>query len=106
MRCVAFFFFRAEDGIRDGHVTGVQTCALPICVKEVAMQLRNALAMGADRGIRVDTADEQLDSDLVARIVAKVVEREKPDLLLMGKQAVDAAANQLPQTVAGRLGGP
>src|SRR5439155_8439635 len=28
-----FFFFQAEDGIRDGHVTGVQTCALPICVR-------------------------------------------------------------------------
>src|SRR5215510_15682262 len=28
--CAAFFFFQAEDGIRDGHVTGVQTCALPI----------------------------------------------------------------------------
>src|SRR6266508_3446601 len=29
--CVSLFFFQAEDGIRDGHVTGVQTCALPIC---------------------------------------------------------------------------
>src|SRR5207253_3736290 len=29
-----FFFFQAEDGIRDGHVTGVQTCALPICTGE------------------------------------------------------------------------
>src|SRR5207253_5221427 len=28
---VLYFFFQAEDGIRDGHVTGVQTCALPIC---------------------------------------------------------------------------
>src|SRR5215208_3496516 len=28
-----FFFFQAEDGIRDGHVTGVQTCALPICIR-------------------------------------------------------------------------
>src|SRR5207253_4598284 len=28
--CILFFFFQAEDGIRDGHVTGVQTCALPI----------------------------------------------------------------------------
>src|SRR5439155_5280246 len=28
---LGFFFFQAEDGIRDGHVTGVQTCALPIC---------------------------------------------------------------------------
>src|SRR6266508_1676494 len=31
MYLVKFFFFQAEDGIRDGHVTGVQTCALPIC---------------------------------------------------------------------------
>src|SRR5207253_8613817 len=30
-RCKRCFFFQAEDGIRDGHVTGVQTCALPIC---------------------------------------------------------------------------
>src|SRR5690625_7275503 len=30
MRLLSFFFFQAEDGIRDGHVTGVQTCALPI----------------------------------------------------------------------------
>src|SRR5439155_20777869 len=30
---IVFFFFQAEDGIRDGHVTGVQTCALPICFK-------------------------------------------------------------------------
>src|SRR5690606_40880221 len=29
--CIFFFFFQAEDGIRDFHVTGVQTCALPIC---------------------------------------------------------------------------
>src|SRR5437870_13428985 len=29
--CKIYFFFQAEDGIRDGHVTGVQTCALPIC---------------------------------------------------------------------------
>src|SRR5690625_6035284 len=31
MIVLLFFFFQAEDGIRDGHVTGVQTCALPIC---------------------------------------------------------------------------
>src|SRR5207253_3611206 len=30
---ILFFFFQAEDGIRDGHVTGVQTCALPICTE-------------------------------------------------------------------------
>src|SRR5207253_7465592 len=31
LKMLVFFFFQAEDGIRDGHVTGVQTCALPIC---------------------------------------------------------------------------
>src|SRR5215510_7371339 len=35
---VAFFFFQAEDGIRDGHVTGVQTCALPISVPPAERQ--------------------------------------------------------------------
>src|SRR6266702_8199270 len=33
-----FFFFQAEDGIRDGHVTGVQTCALPICGRGIVMR--------------------------------------------------------------------
>src|SRR5689334_23840775 len=33
IRCLLFFFFQAEDGIRDGTVTGVQTCALPIFIK-------------------------------------------------------------------------
>src|SRR5690606_40496088 len=34
--CLFFFFFQAEDGIRDFHVTGVQTCALPIWVKQLS----------------------------------------------------------------------
>src|SRR6266508_5003345 len=34
-----FFFFQAEDGIRDGHVTGVQTCALPISLDVLAQQI-------------------------------------------------------------------
>src|SRR5439155_9227176 len=34
-----FFFFQAEDGIRDGHVTGVQTCALPICFGRASVQV-------------------------------------------------------------------
>src|SRR5207253_7368843 len=54
--CKCFFFFQAEDGIRDGHVTGVQTCALPISSRLVpivaARKLRDArprtLCRGAD----------------------------------------------------------
>src|SRR5207253_6622894 len=41
--CSFVFFFQAEDGIRDGHVTGVQTCALPICgVRALAARRRHA----------------------------------------------------------------
>src|SRR5438876_4876536 len=39
-----FFFFQAEDGIRDGRVTGVQTCALPICRNEITPPPRRARA--------------------------------------------------------------
>src|SRR5215208_7459081 len=42
---ILFFFFQAEDGIRDGHVTGVQTCALPILVRE---NIVRHVEMGAD----------------------------------------------------------
>lgn len=92
---------KADTGDKLGEII-----VLSIGPKEVSMQMRNALAMGADRGIRVESADEQLDSDSVARIVAAVIEREKPDLVLLGKQAVDGDANQVPQIVAGLLGWP
>ena len=51
-------------------------------------------------------SDDTLDSEQVARLVAAVVDKEKPDLVLMGKQAVDGDANQVAQLVAGYLGWP
>ena len=45
---VAVFFFQAEDGIRDVAVTGVQTCALPICYEKIAVELRNIIGIGFD----------------------------------------------------------
>jgi electron transfer flavoprotein beta subunit len=92
---------KADSGEKLGEVV-----VLSLGTKDVATQMRNALAMGADRGVRVEAADGDLDSDTVARAVAAVVAREKPDLLLMGKQAVDGDANQVPQIVAGLLGWP
>jgi electron transfer flavoprotein beta subunit len=83
-----------------------EVVVLSIGPKDVTTQMRSALAMGADRGIRVESTDAELDSDTVARIVCAVVAREKPDLLLMGKQAVDGDSNQVPQIVAGILGWP
>src|SRR5439155_2915708 len=45
--CIFFFFFQAEDGIRDGHVTGVQTCALPISCGARARRRRGRARSGA-----------------------------------------------------------
>jgi len=52
--------------------------------KETETTLRGALATGADRAIRVDATDDQLDGDVVARALKAIAEKEKPDLILCG----------------------
>jgi electron transfer flavoprotein beta subunit len=74
--------------------------------KEAEMTLRAALATGADRAIRVDATDDQLDGDLVARALKALVDKEKPDLVLCGKQEVEGDANQVGQLLAEYLGWP
>jgi electron transfer flavoprotein beta subunit len=68
-------------------------------------QVRTALAMGLDRAIRIDDC-RVLDSYATARILTGLVQREKPDLVLMGKQAIDTDANQTGQMLAGLLNWP
>jgi len=68
-------------------------------------QLRTGLAMGADRAILV-RADKPLDTLAIARIMAKVVGDEKPDLVIIGKQAIDDDSNQVGQMLAEMLGWP
>ena len=68
-------------------------------------QLRTGLAMGADRAILVKT-DAALDSLALARILAKVVGDEKPELVILGKQAIDDDSNQVGQMLAEMLGWP
>ena len=91
-----------ESGTRDGGEVVVVT----IGPEDAAQQLRSALAMGADRAIRVDAEDKSLDSRVVVQVLSKIIEQEKPDLILMGKQAVDGDANQVGQMLAGKLGVP
>ena len=74
--------------------------------KEAAQTLRQALAMGADSGLLFEATDEQLDGDLVARALVKVVEKEQPDLVVLGKQAVDGDSNQVAQVLGELLGWP
>jgi len=68
-------------------------------------QARTAFAMGADRVMRVDD-DRALDPYAVSRLLKAVVEREQPNLVLMGKQAVDDDCNQAGQMLAGLLDWP
>ncbi len=67
--------------------------------------IRTALAMGADRGVLVET-DVELQPLAVAKLLKAVVEKEKPDLVILGKQAIDDDANQTGQMLAALLGWP
>lgn len=68
-------------------------------------QLRTGLAMGADRAILVK-ADSPLDTLAIARVIAKIASDEKPELIIIGKQAIDDDSNQVGQMVAELLGWP
>jgi electron transfer flavoprotein beta subunit len=84
---------------------GSEVVLVSIGAKVVSEQLRTGLAMGADRAILV-ACEQELDSLAVARLLTKIVEKENPDLLLLGKQAIDDDANQAGQMLAALLGWP
>ncbi|MGH7880993.1 MAG: electron transfer flavoprotein subunit beta/FixA family protein [Candidatus Binataceae bacterium] len=68
-------------------------------------QLRTGLAMGADRAILV-RVESPLDPLAIARVIAKVAETEKPEVIIIGKQAIDDDSNQAGQMIAEMLGWP
>ena len=67
--------------------------------------IRTALAMGADRGIHV-TTDQTVEPLAVAKILAKVAEAESPELIILGKQAIDDDSNATGQMLGALLGWP
>ena len=67
--------------------------------------IRTALAMGADRGILVKTENE-VEPLAVSKIIAKIAEEEKPEVILLGKQAIDDDCNQTPQMISAILEWP
>ncbi len=68
--------------------------------------LRAMLGTGADRALRVDVTDSALDGDLVARGLKALVEKEKPDLVLLGYQQSEHESNEVAQMLAAHLGWP
>lgn len=94
-----------EEGLKLKEKYGGEVTIFSLGSKQSAEQIRMAMAMGADRGILVVT-DEICDAYSVAKVLAKVIEMEKPDIVLMGKQAVDDDMNQVGQMVSTITGLP
>ena len=86
---------------------GKATEIVAITVGEEKAQetVRKALAVGADKGIHVKT-EEALEPLAVSKIIQKIVEKEKPDLVFMGKQAIDDDCNQTGQMLSALLNWP
>ena len=82
--------------------TASEVVAVSMGVQQCQETIRTALAMGADRGIHVKT-EEELQPLAVAKLLAKVVDKEKPDMVILGKQAIDDDSNQTGQMLAGLL---
>ena len=91
-----------EEALRIREARGGEIVVVSIGGGECAEQLRNGLAMGADRAILV-TAAGGLDSLAVAKLLAAVWKRESPAFVLMGKQAIDDDSNQAGQMLAAIL---
>ncbi|HLV66986.1 MAG TPA: electron transfer flavoprotein subunit beta/FixA family protein [Polyangiaceae bacterium] len=83
-----------------------EVVVVTLAPKDAETTLRAALATGADRAIRVEATDDQLDGGLVAEVLKNLVVAEKPDLVLMGKQTVDGESNQVGQRLAELLDWP
>ncbi len=95
-----------EEAVRlkeQGKATEI--VAVSIGPQQAGETLRTALAMGADRGILVKT-DATVEPLAVAKILKGVIAQEKPDLVIMGKQAIDDDSNQTGQMLAALLGWP
>ena len=93
-----------EEAVRQKEAGKVsEIVVVSLGVKQCEETLRTALAMGADRAVHVET-DAELQPLAVAKLLKAVVEKEQPDLLILGKQAIDDDANQTGQMLAALLG--
>ncbi|ODT30326.1 MAG: electron transfer flavoprotein subunit beta, partial [Hyphomicrobium sp. SCN 65-11] len=96
-----------EEAIRlkeKGAVTEI--VAVSVGPAKAQETIRTALAMGADRGILVETGEEPVEPLAVAKLLKAIVAAEQPGLVILGKQAIDDDCNQTGQMLAALLGWP
>ena len=82
-----------------------EVIAVTIGEEKAQETVRKALAVGADRGIHIKS-DSYLEPLSIAKILKKIVEKEKPNLVFMGKQAIDDDCNQTGQMLSALLNWP
>ncbi|MCH7551478.1 MAG: electron transfer flavoprotein subunit beta/FixA family protein [Proteobacteria bacterium] len=93
-----------EEGVRMREAgTADELIAVSMGPQACQETIRTALAMGADRGILVET-DAELEPLAVAKLLKAITEKENPDLVILGKQAIDNDCNQTGQMLAALLG--
>src|SRR5262249_21820398 len=93
-----------EEAIRIKEAgKATEVVAVSIGPAQAQETIRTALAMGADRGILVQT-DVELQPLAVAKLLKALVDKEQPQLVILGKQAIDDDANQTGQALAALLG--
>jgi electron transfer flavoprotein beta subunit len=95
-----------EEGVQMREAgTADELIALSIGPQQAQETIRTALAMGADRGIHIQT-DEEIEPLAVAKLMKVIVDKESPDLIIVGKQAIDDDSNQTGQMLAALLDWP
>ena len=95
-----------EEAVRMKEAgTASEIIAVSMGVQQCQETIRTALAMGADRGIHVKT-DDELQPLAVAKLLKALVDKESPDLVILGKQAIDDDSNQTGQMLAALLDWP
>jgi len=95
-----------ENGAESSRLPDTEIVVVSLGPDDAAKEIRTCLAMGADRAIHVVTKDEEIDSLVVVKVLQSIIAAEKPDVVVMGKQAVDGDANQVGQMLAGKLAWP
>ncbi|MFC3608781.1 electron transfer flavoprotein subunit beta/FixA family protein [Stutzerimonas tarimensis] len=83
--------------------TATEVVAVSVGPAQAQEQLRTALALGADRAIHIQS-DEALDSLAIAKLLKAVADKEQPQLIILGKQAIDSDNNQTGQMLAALAG--
>lgn len=97
---------RLTEDARNSRQRLGEVIVVTLGTKTTEVMLRSAMATGADRAIRIESRDDELDGRLVGKALASLARRLEVDLVLLGKQTVDGDGDEVAQRLAGLLDWP